>query len=294
MIRKLSVSISLLLMSGCATMNEDNQTQLLETQPIAAPIQGKEPADSKPPIESVENGLNQSSTTSRPLSKQEIRSLQIKLKAVGFDPGASDGVLGSKTIWAFRRMQAACVNLKDLLEYSVSGIQSANQNGRYDRNFSPDDTRMLQTRLNDAGFNVGTIDGVMGHKTRAAVIRVQSGCIAIKDLPGSLENSGPIEEVHRPPLPGFERQAQSDPSKRIPAAIPATGDTNRSNAAEEQTPSKDEVYRLQEQLRAAGFDPGPLDGILGTKTRSALQQYRAVTGPSTEPLSSSIKQKSYY
>jgi peptidoglycan hydrolase-like protein with peptidoglycan-binding domain len=29
------------------------------------------------------------------------------------------------------------------------------------------------------------------------------------------------------------------------------------------------------RLRDAGFDPGPFDGIMGQKTRSALQQYEA-------------------
>jgi peptidoglycan hydrolase-like protein with peptidoglycan-binding domain len=269
-------------------MTEDNQSQVLETQALAAPTP-EMPTDSKAPVESARDESNQSSAANRSLSKQEIKSLQIKLKAIGFDPGALDGVAGAQTILAFRRLQSACVNLKDILEYSVRGIQPAKQAASYDRTFGRDETRIIQVRLNDAGFNVGSIDGVMGHKTRSALARFQSGCTAIKDLPGSLENS-----VHGSKS-GFENSAQPDLSKPI-AVISSVGDkTRKLNVAEEQVPSREEVRLLQEQLQAAGFDPGPVDGILGPKTKSALQQYRAVTGSSTsQRLSSSIGHKSDY
>ena len=39
--------------------------------------------------------------------------------------------------------------------------------------------------------------------------------------------------------------------------------------------TNEEIRILQLRLRDAGFDPGPFDGIMGQKTRSALQQYEA-------------------
>jgi len=42
-----------------------------------------------------------------------------------------------------------------------------------------------------------------------------------------------------------------------------------------QSGSQDEIRILQLRLRDAGFDPGPFDGVMGTKTRSALAQYEA-------------------
>jgi len=294
MTRNFSLAVCLCLMSGCAMMTDDNQSQVLETQPLAAPTPEIRPNDSKAPVESASDESNQSAAVSRSLSKQEIKSLQIKLKTIGFDPGALDGVAGVQTILAFRRLQSACVNLKDILEYSVSGMQQAKQTGSYHRSFGPDETRMIQVRLNDAGFNVGAIDGVMGHKTRSALARFQSGCTAIKDLPGSLENSVQKVELQGPGS-GLERRAQPDLSKPIPAKLSVRDETNKLNIAEEQAPSREEVRLLQEQLQAAGFDPGPPDGILGPKTKSALQQYRAVTGSSaSQKLSSSIGHKSDY
>jgi peptidoglycan hydrolase-like protein with peptidoglycan-binding domain len=35
------------------------------------------------------------------------------------------------------------------------------------------------------------------------------------------------------------------------------------------------VRQAQEQLKMAGFDPGPTDGHMGPKTRSALRDYQA-------------------
>lgn len=39
-----------------------------------------------------------------------------------------------------------------------------------------------------------------------------------------------------------------------------------------------QVREAQELLRAAGFDPGPIDGMLGQKTRTALRRYQLKHG----------------
>ena len=54
------------------------------------------------------------------------------------------------------------------------------------------------------------------------------------------------------------------------------------------TVSENQEIRLaQERLKAAGFDPGPIDGKLGPQTKSALEKYRAshkLTNSGIEPL----------
>jgi membrane-bound lytic murein transglycosylase B len=47
---------------------------------------------------------------------------------------------------------------------------------------------------------------------------------------------------------------------------------------DERPLSRDERVRFQQALAAAGFDPGPADGILGRGTRAALRQYQKAHG----------------
>lgn len=42
--------------------------------------------------------------------------------------------------------------------------------------------------------------------------------------------------------------------------------------------SRDENFELQNRLTALGYDPGPVDGVVGPATRSALRQFQAAQG----------------
>jgi peptidoglycan hydrolase-like protein with peptidoglycan-binding domain len=81
-----------------------------------------------------------------------------------------------------------------------------------------------------------------------------------------------------------EKQRQSALSKASPTVPTIKEEAGKVNVATDKTPSTDEIRLLQAQLKAAGFDPGPLDGLLGPKTQFALQQYRAFPG-SRKPVS---------
>ena len=39
------------------------------------------------------------------------------------------------------------------------------------------------------------------------------------------------------------------------------------------------VRDLQQAMKALGHDPGPIDGIMGPRTKAALQKYVAVPAP---------------
>ncbi len=41
----------------------------------------------------------------------------------------------------------------------------------------------------------------------------------------------------------------------------------------------DRVQELQRALADRGYDPGPVDGVMGTRTRAALRKYAAVPPP---------------
>ena len=44
--------------------------------------------------------------------------------------------------------------------------------------------------------------------------------------------------------------------------------------ATEQRLSRDQVEKIQELLYARGFDPGPVDGVIGSQTRLAIRQFQ--------------------
>ncbi len=43
-------------------------------------------------------------------------------------------------------------------------------------------------------------------------------------------------------------------------------------------PARDVVSRVQNSLSALGFDPGPVDGVVGAKTRGAIRSYQRSVG----------------
>jgi hypothetical protein len=51
------------------------------------------------------------------------------------------------------------------------------------------------------------------------------------------------------------------------------------------------ISQAQERLKAAGFHPGPIDGVLGPRTQEALQRYQASRGlPTTGVLDEETRQ----
>jgi peptidoglycan hydrolase-like protein with peptidoglycan-binding domain len=297
MARIMSFVLFFCFLSACATLTEDNGTQAPQTPALVDPASEIQPESrAATSTESTRNESNQSASATRTLSKQEIKTLQAQLKAAGFDPGTLDGMLGVKTIAAIRRLQSGCANLKDLMENSDTGsFQQSNrtQSSTSDRMASTDEIRLMQVRLKEAGFDTGSIDGVMGLKTRSALLRFQSGCAVVKNLPASLQNQGQTAERQPSSAAASEKRIQPVVAKAPPVTESVRGEGEKVNTAIDKTPSKEEIRLLQTQLKAAGFDPGPFDGVLGPKTKSALQQYRAFYGSTPRKVSSSAGKFDY-
>lgn len=282
MAKILAIVLSVFLLSACTTVTEDNDSQVAETQAVPTEIQPVE--SSAPAAEPAKNEL--AGAAKRIPSKQEIKTIQAQLKVAGFDPGPVDGALGAKTRSALRRLQSGCANLKDVFEnpsaiLPQSGQMQTIKQSAADKFSSADEMRLIQVRLKDAGFDVGPVDGVMGSKTKSALLRFQSGCTMVKEWSAALENQVQTSDRMPSPMPASEKQLQPAPAKASPAAESVRDEAGKMNAAADKSPSREEIRLLQSQLKAAGFDPGPFDGMLGPKTKSALEQYRTVHGSST-------------
>ena len=111
------------------------------------------------------------------------------------------------------------------------------------RNFTREEVRGMQLRLREVGLDPGRVDGLAGAKSKAAFARFQSGCSKTKQL---MEKS-------------FEGTAQGAELNQTVVRLP----------------SRLEIQTIQTQLRDAGFNPGPIDGIFGNRTRAVLAHLKA-------------------
>jgi peptidoglycan hydrolase-like protein with peptidoglycan-binding domain len=167
----------------------------LVSAPPASPRTASPPPGSLPVASPALQMPSTAQPSPAPLTPDEIRELQGKLTAAGFNPGAIDGTIGRQTRSAVREYAAAralpnadatrdlLVRLKAEAPAPVSSASVSSPSvspppvwQQLDKPtpdsaapLTPDEIRDLQARLEAAGFNPGAIDGVMGRQTRSAV-----------------------------------------------------------------------------------------------------------------------------
>ena len=110
---------------------------------------------------------------------------------------------------------------------------------------SPRTIRQAQEALKNKGRDPGPIDGVLGPRTVAALDAYQKA--------EGLATTGRLDAKTMASL-----GIQVLPEPRLRA---------------------DHVRELQQALADRGHDPGPVDGVMGTRTRAALRKYAAVPPP---------------
>ena len=245
------------------------------------------------------------------LSRAETRTLQRRLHALGFDPGPVDGVSGQKTRIALQEFQKSIGLEPDgrvsqgLLEALYvaprptprSTPQLTDEHGSAAQrkiSLSRAETRTLQHRLHALGFEPGPIDGVSGQKTRIALQEFQK---SIGLEPDGRISQGLLEALYA--APQSKRTATKASEETPPRKAPIEArDASPRATAQDSTPKPDskpdpnidpqtqrktslsraETRTLQRRLHALGFDPGPIDGVSGQKTRIALQEFQKSIG----------------
>ncbi len=269
----------------------------LVSAPPASPRTASPPPVSPPtgPLPVASPALQMPSTAQpspAPLTPDEIRGLQGRLKAAGFNPGAIDGTIGRQTRSAVREYavaralpnadatRALLVRLKAEASATVSSapVSSPPVPQQFDKPttdstapLTPDEIRDLQGRLATAGFNPGAIDGTIGRQTRSAireyaVARALPNADATRELLVRLKAEAPASVSSAP---------VSSPSVSSPP-VPQQFDKPTPDSAAPLTP--DEIRDLQGRLEAAGFNPGVVDGVIGRQTRSAVREYAEAQG----------------
>lgn len=135
-------------------------------EPVA-PVAPSETTETRPMLRYGSTGL-------------AVIEMQDKLRAHGFDPGASDGVYGSKTGAALKSFQGNKGVAVDgvcgpitwaLLDNAVQPTGSTRLLRQGDRGA---DVMEAQIALRNAGHDPGPIDGIWGNRTQASVLAFQA------------------------------------------------------------------------------------------------------------------------
>ena len=173
-------------------------------------------------------------------SSSDVATLQQLLLGAGFNPGPVDGVFGNLTERAVVAFQEAhdlpLTGKVDQTEWDLLVGSLLIERG--DRG---DAVRSLQQLLAGSGFNPGPIDGIFGGLTEQAVSQFQSS--------KGLTVTGRVDQ-------GTWDALNNNPD--APAVLLRRGDRGEA------------VRTLQLMLATSGVNPGPIDGIFGGMTESAV------------------------
>ena len=112
--------------------------------------------------------------------------------------------------------------------------------------------RTLQTKLADAGFSPGVIDGIFGRLTQGALISFQTTV--------GLSATGVYDSTTADRLSSY--------------TPPTTGDDTDAGSSTTIMSTRE----AQQRLVDAGFDPGPVDGLYGRRTRAGLEAFQRHVG----------------
>lgn len=124
------------------------------------------------------------------------------------------------------------------------------------------DVKTLQEMLNAKGYNAGSVDGIFGRNTRAAVLAFQNANgLAADGIVGKLTWAKLYDTT---------------------AALPAASTTTTTQPMVYRGSRGDAVRRLQELLHKKGFDCGAVDGIFGSKTYAAVAAFQKANGLSAD------------
>jgi peptidoglycan hydrolase-like protein with peptidoglycan-binding domain len=216
-----------------------------------------------------------------------IAEIQLALKQAGFDPGAFDGTMNPSTRDAIAEFQKSRALRQTgviddqtwaLLKPPVVAppppppvpVQPAVQRPAVPERPTVKD---IQVALRNAGFYKGPISGVIGPKTRSAIKDFQRAKNLTVDgivgriTWGELSRYFHAEQPTPPPTPA---PVPAQPVVQQPP-VPAQPVIQQPAPAVPEPPT---VRDIQRALRNAGFYHGPISGVIGPKTRSAIKSFQ--------------------
>ena len=134
----------------------------------------------------------------------------------------------------------------------------------------------IQQRLEVHGFTIGTIDGSYGSRTTSAVSAFQQS--------KQLKSDGIVDKDTWTALAAEPQQRASESlQSNAPTQSSAPTEKNDTVAGDRRTAltkgaAGSKVKTLQVRLEIQGYDPGPIDGIFGARTATAVKKFQEYKG----------------
>ncbi len=233
----------------------------------------------------------------REITKEDVAQVQRRLNALGYQAGPVDGVMGRRTRTALKAWQAdigmdptgevtprvvarieTARTVPDTLETRVAPKPEPTRQAEMSQR---ELVRAIQRELDQAGYDPGPVDGVMGSRTREAIRAYQRA------------HAMPVTGEASPQLLAALGVPGRATARAEPAARPAVRETTGESVAETELRDTGRltsyVQSIQQELAEHGYFGGPTSGGVTPRLRDAIREYQAdaglaVTGRVTEDL----------
>jgi len=196
-----------------------------------------------------------------------VRTLQTRLKALGYYTGNIDGDFGDSTEQAvkeFQRQNGLTADGKagsETLSKLNSSSAAAAGSDVLEIGSRGDEVITLQNRLKRLGYYNGNVDGDFGESTRSAVRAFQNR--------NGLTADGRV---------GAQTASRLYSSSAKAAATATPRPTATPSATLQMGSQGEKVVRLQSRLKTLGFYSGDVDGDFGAATRDAVRAFQRANG----------------
>lgn len=131
-------------------------------------------------------------------------------------------------------------------------------------------TEQVQRILRDLNFYEGAVDGLSGPATVKAVEAYQR---KLGMTPTGRIDEQLLEQLGAPNPAGAASAPAPQPAPRVPSSDPT-----RTASVQPAQDNKDRIARIQAGLRAFGNDGIDIDGVNGSRTRSAVKEFQSLFG----------------
>ncbi|MBN2358939.1 MAG: peptidoglycan-binding protein [Deltaproteobacteria bacterium] len=220
----------------------------------------------------------------------DVRALQRALQDAGVYGGKVDGVFDQATEQAVRRFQRArglsadgvvgpktLASLKANNLYVQDGFETPAKRGQ-----SGQDILAAERRLSALGYATGAVDGVFDAKTARAVKAYRAEQESLPDNKSTLDrevwrNLQQTYQSQVAPLQGVRRQRAVGSVREHRRLDDATARAAQAGELKEGARGRC-VRNLQAHLKAAGADPGAIDGDFGPRTKRAVKSFQDQSG----------------